>query len=182
MSHIQYTMKKHPPVALHPGVLAVAEMMCDGYLIAINAEPADDLAGVLNVDIVLSNRPRWITSPMVRFVYDGSERLAVPYFNWINTPIYHIHLIANLEQIAFLQESIGKKICLSGEEIAVLTNDRFGNPHGFFWQHQSMVDLLELDYNSQAALTIRAASERVRKSGMTACHSVLATSLTLIKH
>jgi hypothetical protein len=159
------------PVLLSKSLTSVAAVEISGYLCAVSV-PRDDLCSTLNFDVVLSALPRWLTSPLIKFEYKNGRRTAWSYFNWIGTPIHHVHLVATPTQIEFVKARIGKKIRIVGDEVVVSWVDFMGRQRVFCLQDEVMIKLMNEDPKSDMANSISEVVNKVKKSGSTACHSV----------
>ena len=154
-----------------------ARCTATGWLAAINATPADaDFSDVLNLDIVLTNLPHWVSSKGFYFEYKNGSRIA-RYRGTFLGDFAHIHLQASSEVVADLQALLYKKIEIKGNEIAL------SRPNGgsFFWVNRIAPVLMGIPKSDWLHLEISAAEMRNQKLNHKACHSMKLGSIAKVK-
>ena len=148
-----------------------------GWLSAINTTPADvDFADVLNLDIVLTNLPTWLSKKGFYFEYKDGARIA-HYNGTFLGDFAHIHLQADAQVVADLRSLLYKKIEISGNEIAL------SRPNGgsFFWVNAIAPVWMGIPEADWLHIEIGAAEIRNRKLNHTACHSMKFGSIAKVK-
>ena len=148
-----------------------------GWLSGINTTPSDaDFSDVLNIDIVLTNLPPWLSGKRFYYEYKNGSRVAHHDGPFLGD-FAHIHLQANKEVVADLQALLYKKIEIVGNEIAL------SRPGGgsFFWVNSVAPVWMGIDSRDWLHIEIGAAEIRNRKLNHTACHSVKPDSISRVK-
>jgi len=159
---------------LNESLLAVASVEVEGYLCAVSRPTFGDPHSTnLSVDIVISPKFRLATAPLFKFYYTQNQRLARSFFNWFNTPIFHIHLsLDDLQKEAlFSLGNLGKKIKIEGLEVLSQQGES-----SFFWLDEKMINFLncEDDWRGEAIRKKLKESDAVGQ-----CHSVFIKNLTI---
>lgn len=159
---------------LNETLLALARVEVEGYLCAVSRPPFSyPHSSNLNVDIVISPRFKWATAPLFKFYYTENQRLVMSFFNWMDTPIFHIHInVDDLQKEAlFSQKNLGKKIKFEGLEVLSQQGQ-----NSFFWLDEQMINFLDCEEDWRGELIRKKLKEC---EGQRQCHSVFVQSLTI---
>ena len=148
-----------------------------GWLAAINKPPSGaDFEDILNVDIVLTSFPVWLSGKAFYFEYKNGDRIA-RHDGPVVGEFRHVHLQISAEEEETLKALLHKKIEIKGDEIAL------SRPGGgsFFWVDAIAPVWMGLDAKDWLHIEIGAAEIRNKKLRHTACHSIKPQSITKVK-
>ena len=154
-----------------------AKVRALGWLAAINTTPRDaDFSDILNLDIVLTNLPVWLSGKQFYFQYKNGGRVA-RHDGPLLGEFAHVHLQASGVVVAQLQTLLHKKIEIAGDEIAL------SRPGGgsFFWVDAIAPVWMGLDEKNWLNIEVSAALIRNKKLNHTSCHSIKPDSIRKVK-
>ena len=144
-----------------------AQTSASGYVSAINLTPNSvDYAEILNVDLVLTEYPP-ILAGRFEFDYDDPNRRLARRSGRGFGKFAHVHLSVNQTQINLLLKNFGKKIWLSGDEVAVQRGGKC-----MFWQTGVGVEMLDVPQDNPLHSMVREVELARRWNGETACHFI----------
>ena len=148
-----------------------------GWLSAINQTPIDaDFADILNLDVVLTSLPPWLSGKQFYFEYENGNRIA-RHDGPIIGEFAHVHLQVNAEVVEQMKALLYKKIEIIGNEIAL------SRPGGgsFFLVDEKSTRWMGIDEKDWLNIEISAAIIRNRKLNCTACHSIKPSKIEKVK-
>lgn len=131
------------------------------------APPHSSHADLLNIDVVISDLPRWLVG---RFKFEDRDgmRLAVRQFGFGR--FNQVHLRASVDQINYLLDCLshGHPVELAGREVAIQKDGRS-------WYHQShqSLDWMGVAMDNE----LRAHPDRIEQAGLIPCHSIFVVSV-----